>query len=102
MPHIVDYVEVAIQMGVVGQKPRDVYTAIQTGVKEVSAIYGPVKLINKPGSIIENPPNHPIGSYRVQKNTTLLPLNIEDVNANISQRVGKKKRAINSKGDKKD
>lgn len=73
--HEVDYIEVAIQMGAVGKKSRDVYASIMQAVKTVSDSHGLIKLVNKPGDVIENPPGFPSGSYKVMKNATLLPLN---------------------------
>ncbi len=102
MSEQVDYVEVAIQMGVVGQRGRDVYAAIKSGIRQVSLEHGSITLINSPGSIIENPPGHPLGSYQVQKNATLLPLNVEDVNADHSKRVGTKKRNVKEAGNSED
>ncbi len=81
MAHEVDYIEIAIQMGVVGQRSRDVYRAIKAGIRQVSLDHGPITLINGPGAVLENPPNHPPGSYRVQRNATLLALSLQEVKA---------------------
>ena len=73
--HTVDYCEAVWKAGLNGLSGKKVYAAIKQAIRVKAFDLGvQINLINKPGSILENPKGLPQGSYLVLKNGTLLLL----------------------------